>query len=110
MGLKSKMKGKLGELEASKLIKEYGFEARRGQQFQGGTDSPDVVHSIPGIHIEVKRTETLNIGAALEQADRDRKVHERPVILHRKNRGHWVVVMFAEDFLSMMREMKSGKA
>jgi hypothetical protein len=49
--------------EAAKVIAEtFGCEARRGCQFAGGKDSPDVVRRrIDGFHFEVKRVQRLNI-------------------------------------------------
>lgn len=101
MGKMSKTKGKVGEREVAALLRSYGFEARRGQQFAGGTDSPDVVHNMPGFHIEVKRTETTALYAWLKQAATDAKPEEIPVVFHRKNNGGWIVIMTAEDFLSI---------
>jgi len=55
--MNSKRKGKRGELELAKKLKEYGFSARRGQQYSGiGGD--DVV-GLDGVHIECKRAERL---------------------------------------------------
>jgi hypothetical protein len=46
--MNSRNKGKRGELEAAHMLTHEGFPARRGQQFSGGTDSPDVVcESLP---------------------------------------------------------------
>jgi Holliday junction resolvase len=104
MGMKSKAKGKLGELEVAKLLQEFGFEARRGQQFAGGGDSPDVVHKMTGFHIEVKRTETFGLYDALEQAKGDRKAGEDALVFHRRNSKDWVVVMDAREFLKLMVE------
>jgi len=60
MPVNSKQKGSRGEREAAGVIAEvFGCEARRGQQFAGGKDSPDVIHSIPGVHFEIKRVEKL---------------------------------------------------
>lgn len=103
MGKMSKEKGKLGEREVAALLKAHGFEARRGQQFAGGGDSPDVVHNIPGLHIEVKRTEQLNLYAALDQAFQDRKAGEYAAVFHRKNQKKWVVIMDAGEFLSLVK-------
>ena len=103
MGKMSKEKGKVGEREVAALLKAHGFQARRGQQFAGGGDSPDVVHNIPGLHIEVKRTEQLNIYAALEQAFQDRKMGEYAAVFHRKNQKKWVVIMDAEELLSLVK-------
>jgi Holliday junction resolvase len=103
MGLKSKTKGKVGEREVAELLREFGFTARRGQQFAGGGDSPDVVSDLEGFHIEVKRTgKQTDIFAALEQAKRDRKPGEDALVFHRKNNKDWVVVMDAREFLALV--------
>ena len=53
--INSRAKGKRGELEAVKFLRSLGFIARRGQQYQGGSDSADVeVDELPHVHIEVK--------------------------------------------------------
>ena len=39
--MNSRRKGAVGEREIAKYLREHGFtEARRGQQFKGGADSP----------------------------------------------------------------------
>ena len=56
----SRDKGARGERElAAELHRLFGVTARRGVQYQGGTDSPDVVSDFDEIHFEVKRTERL---------------------------------------------------
>ena len=100
--MNSRDKGKRGELEAAHLLKEYGYEARRGQQFSGANGDPDVV-GLPDIHIEVKRVEKLNIDEALEQAIRDKRESEIPIVMHRKNRTKWKVTMLFEDWIKMYR-------
>lgn len=102
MGIMSKTKGKVGEREVAALLKKYGFEARRGQQFSGGGDSPDVAHNMDGFHIEVKRSETFALYDALAQANADKKSDEDAIVFHRRNNRQWVVVMEAEDFLRLM--------
>lgn len=100
----SKEKGKVGEREVAALFRAHGFTARRGQQFSGGGDSPDVVHDMDGFHVEVKRTEQFAMWAALEQANRDKQPGNTPLIFHRKNNKPWVVIIPAEDFLKLCRE------
>ena len=107
MPLNSNQKGKAGEREAAAFLREHGFDARRGQQFAGGGDSPDVVHSVPYTHIEVKRVEALSLYKALEQSIEDAPEVEDdaymyPVVMHRRNNKPWVVIMLAEDFLEIM--------
>ncbi len=94
----SRRKGAEAELEAAKAMAEHlSVEARRGRQFQGGPESPDVKHSIPGVHVEVKRTEALRLTEALEQVDAEKDPCDIGVILHRKNRGPWLVILKLED-------------
>ena len=100
--MNSRRKGKEGELELAKVLREHGYETRRGVQYKGGKDSPDVV-GIEGLHIECKRVEALNIHAAMEQADRDCG-ENMPVVMHRKNGKPWLVTMHLEDFLRIWEE------
>ena len=98
MPINSRTKGKTGELELSKeLMRIFGIECRRGQQFAGGTDSPDVVGLPDVIHPEVKRVEKLNIQAAMQQASRDGGPDKKPVVFHRRNRGDWMVTFLLDD-------------
>ena len=98
--MNSRQKGKRGELEAAHLLREYGYEARRGQQFSGANGDPDVV-GLPGIHLEVKRVEKLNLEAAMQQSITDARINEIPIVMHRKNRGQWLVTMTFSDWMKL---------
>ena len=98
-------KGKNGERELADFIRQRGFAARRGVQYAGGGDSPDVVHNIPGIHIECKRTETLQMWPALAQAQADCQPGNMPVVFHRPSRRPWIVILGASDFLEIMKRL-----
>ena len=70
--MNSREKGKRGERQWRDELRANGYMARRGQQFAGSPDSPDVVcPDLAGIHFEVKAVERLNIYDAMEQARRD---------------------------------------
>jgi Holliday junction resolvase len=98
VGKRSRDKGKRGEREFAAEMRRMGFAcARRGVQYAGGADSPDVV-GIPGCHIEVKRAEALNVYAALDQAMRDADPGSAPIVAHRRNGRPWVVIVRLEDF------------
>jgi len=98
MGSMSKNKGKRGELEcAAELRRLFGVDARRGQQFHGGSDSPDAVADIPGVHIEVKRTERLSLYPAMRQAVRDAGADKVPIVFHRQNHEDWLVIIRLND-------------
>lgn len=98
--MNSRTKGKRGELEAAHLLKEYGYDARRGQQFAGINGDADVV-GLPGIHLEVKRVEKLNIENAVDQSVRDAREGEKPAVLHRKNRRKWLVTMPFNEWIEL---------
>ena len=102
----SRQKGKRGELEVVHLLKSYGFEARRGQQFKGTEDSPDVIHNMEGFFIEVKLRQAFNLHATMEQASDEAASSEAPVVFHRKNGKPWLVTLDAEDFLEMVKDLR----
>lgn len=86
------------------MLRAEGYEARRGQQFSGGTDSPDVIcGDLPGLHFEVKLVQNLNVDRVMnEQAEPDAG-DKIPVIAHRKNHSKWLVTLKAEDFFLILR-------
>jgi hypothetical protein len=86
----------------------YGYEARRGQQFSGGKESPDVVTNIPQLHFEVKRVQALNIDKAMAQAKRDADGRRIPVVAHRKDGEDWLITVSAADFFNSIFEAKKG--
>lgn len=96
----SRRKGKDGELEWANVLKDHGYDAHRGQQYKGGGDSPDVT-GLPGIHQEVKRTNSFSLYKAMEQSRNDADDSEMPIVVHRSDRKPWVVIMDAEDFLTL---------
>lgn len=103
-GKTSREKGKRGERELARKLREQGFgKARRGQQFSGANGDADVV-GLPGVHIECKRTERLSLYDALSQAKADAKDDEAPVVMHRKNNCEWVVIQPLDDWLDLYRE------
>ncbi len=100
--MNSRQKGAAGERELANLLKEYGYDTRRGQQYSGINGDADVV-GIPGLHIECKRVEKLNLDDAMEQSKRDAREGEMPVVIHRKNRQEWKVTLSLKDFIELYR-------
>jgi hypothetical protein len=96
MGRASLEKGKRGERECrDELIDVFGgaVKARRGCQFQGGPESPDVVLEGVPIHVEAKRTERLALWPAVEQAGTDAPTGAVPIVWHKCNRKPSVVIV-----------------
>jgi hypothetical protein len=106
MGRMSRQKGKRGEREcAAELGQLLGVEARRGVQFQGGPDSPDVVLDGVAIHVEAKRVERLQLWAAIEQAQKDSPPGKTPVVWHKSNRRGSVMIVETSRLLELAREI-----
>jgi Holliday junction resolvase len=108
--MNSKRKGAEGEREWAAFCRNQGYECRRTAQYCGNTgDASDVV-GLPGVHIEVKRVERLNIEDAMSQAIRDSSKSGRlPIVAHRKNHCEWLVTMRAEDWFQIYREYEAGR-
>lgn len=103
--INSRQKGKRGELSFVAFLKEkMGAKARRGLQYSGSADSPDVVSDLP-FYFEVKLREKLNIYEAMDKAVEDSNGSSKtPVIAWRKNRRDWLIILRAEDFAKIWLE------
>lgn len=103
--INSRAKGARGERELATVISTmFGVDARRGQQFSGSSDSPDVVTGFKKIHIECKRVENLNLTKAYKQATKDAG-DKIPVVIHRKNNEPWMISYKLEDTLALAKEI-----
>ena len=106
-GKSSQRKGADGERELAELLREHGYDIRRGGSLSFG-EVPDLM-GLPGIHIEVKRVERLNVGEAMAQAIRDAdRFHDgAPTLFHRRNRQPWLVTMRLVDWLELFEANKT---
>ena len=104
MGSRSQRKGAAGERELAQLLREYGYSCDRGGSLSFG-EVPDL-SSLPGIHIEVKRVEKLNVCEAMEQSihDSERIRDGMPALFHRRNRKPWLVTMRLEDWMRIYQK------
>ena len=101
--MNSREKGKRGERQWRDELRANGYDARRGQQFSGSPDSPDVVcDQLRWIHFEVKAVEKLNVQDAMDQARRD-AVGKVPIVAHKRNFREWLVTISAEVFFRFLR-------
>jgi Holliday junction resolvase len=108
MAKNSKRKGKVGELELVRKLRECGYETRRSVQYNGKEEEgqADLV-GLPYIHIECKRTERLNLYEAMNQAKRDSEGKGKiPVVFHRKNNCEWLAILTLEDLMKLYREFE----
>lgn len=101
MGKMQQAKGRRGEEELRDILRAYGYDIERGSSRNYGTE-PDL-SGLPGVHIEVKRQEKLQISAALVQAKRDAEKFQDglPAVFSRSNRQPWKVTMYLDDWLQL---------
>ncbi len=108
--MNSREKGKRGERELASELREHGYgDSRRGQQYCGSDGSADVV-GLPGIHIECKRVERLQLEDAMSQSIADARDGELPVVMHRRNHSAWLVTMRLDDWVGIYREWEAGRS
>lgn len=98
----SRQKGARAERQLAKELRKFGYEARRTQQYCGANGDADVT-GLEKIHIECKHVERLNIHDAMEQAKRDAREGEKPVVMHKKNRTEWLVTMPLYDWIELYK-------
>ena len=99
----SRKKGARYELEVARYLSENGFPSRRGQQFSGSPDSPDVVSEEFPFHIEAKFVEKLNLQNAFTQAIKDAG-DKPPCVVHRKKNSESLITMRLADFVELLNK------
>jgi Holliday junction resolvase len=102
--INSRQKGKRGERAWRDQLRAQGFTARRGQQYAGGNESPDVVcEELNNLHQEVKFVTNLNLDKACEQAMKDGG--GKPwIVASKKSNKPWKVTMSSETFFGLLRD------
>lgn len=105
MPINSRAKGARCERELRDLFRTHGFgQARRGQQFCGHPDAPDVVvPELPWLHLESKAVQNLNVPKAMEIAVLDAGGAKTPVMFHKKNGTDWLVTMRQSDWFLFLK-------
>jgi len=110
-GQRSRRKGRTGELEACRALAELtGQDWRRSaaQSQRGGRGVPDVLcDTAPELHVEVKRGKAPSLWAAREQARGD-AVDAVPVVLARRDRDRWVVLVELDDLYALVDALRRG--
>lgn len=110
MAVNSKQKGARFERQLASRFREYGYDARRTAQYCGNTgDASDVV-GLPGIHIEAKHQERMQLYDWMSQAKRDAAGTDKlPAVFHKKNNASILVTMEFEDWMRLFTEWEAGQ-
>ena len=103
--MNSRGKGARCEREWTAELREAGWsKARRGQQYAGGAESPDVIcPELSFIHWEVKHCERGNPFEFMAQAVSDAGAGKLPVMAFRRNRHPFLVILRAADAFALLR-------
>lgn len=90
-------------MELSRILQSHGYDVEPGRALSYG-EVPDL-SGLPGVHVEVKRVERLNVPEAMAQAIRDSEKFNdgTPVLFHRRSRSPWLVTMLMEDWLTLYK-------
>ena len=112
MAVNSKQKGARFERLLASKFREHGYDdARRTAQYCGNTgDASDVV-GLPGLHVEAKHQERMQLYDWMAQAKRDAKAggeNRLPAVFHKKNNAPILVTMELDDFMDLYREWEAG--
>ena len=110
MGKMQREKGKRNErLWASYLRDIGGFDdARRGVQFSGLGNSPDVI--VPSLgeafwcEVKARKNGTQLIYDWVDQATRDSSGSQIPYVASKMDNARWLIHLNAEDWVRIMRD------
>lgn len=104
--MNSRAKGARFERLLASKLRDYGYDARRGQQYCGANGDADVI-GLPGIHIEAKHRERMQLYDWMAQAKHDAK-GAIPAVFHKRNNCAILVTMELGDFMTIYREWEAG--
>ena len=105
MACNSRRKGKDAELTCAKILNELfpHAQCRRSQQFKGDKTAADLTcDGLPGIMVEVKRRQSMNLHTVMKKSLEDCTEDQTPVIIHRKDNEEWLLTVRLEDLPDMM--------
>lgn len=105
VGRSAQTKGRRAEIELAQFLRDHGLpDARPGAALNYGTQ-PDV-SGIPGLHIECKRHERLEITRWYKQAQQDaqRMQDGKPAVVYRQNRRPWMITLALSDYLEQLHD------
>lgn len=120
MGAASRAKGATAEREVAAILTAAGFPCERNAR--NGLSAEDVAHAIPGVYLEVKRKERLDLHECLAQVHLGAR--ERPdgvaiwgdprlsvpILIFRRNRtnanwptGDWHACLPLDDLIELWK-------
>lgn len=101
MGRKERDKGARGERLLKDFLNDLGLTVKRGYVFLRQSDLVD----LPGIHIECKFVERLNVRKAMDQAiaEAEKRKDGMPAVFWKVSRKPWLTIMRTEDWVTLYK-------
>lgn len=112
MAVDSRAKGARFERLLASKLRGYGYsECHRSVQYCGKPGEAADIVGLPGLHVEAKHQERMQLYDWMAQAKRDaRKSGRLPAVFHKKNDAEILVTMELDDFMELYREWEAGRA
>jgi hypothetical protein len=105
----AKRKGSNAERELAKLFADCGLDEAHRQPLSGAVpDFPGDVN-LNGYLVECKRTERLDLWAAIRQAAAAARGGRVPIVCFRRSRSPWYTVIETTEFAAMERELREWR-
>jgi len=105
----NRQRGKYGERSARDAIRQHWKmgDCHRTAQTSAKVSGADL-GGTGNLHVEVKLRKTLAVEKFLEQAIRDAKHDKVPVVLMRRDKGDWIVMLRISDSFRFAAELMFG--
>jgi len=94
----NRQRGKYGERSARDAIRNYWLMdgCQRTGQTSAAVSGADLSNT-GRIHVEVKLRKSLSVEKFLQQAEKDKRDGMIPVVLMRRDKGEWIVMLRIKD-------------
>jgi hypothetical protein len=101
LGKPSRDKGRLGEQQVATIFRDAGYTCHRVAN-SGGLCLKGDLTGIDGFHVEVKRQERLDIPKWLRQVREETPEGDVPLLIFRRSREDWQVVIPLDELIELM--------
>lgn len=111
MAINSKQKGARFERQLASIFRDYGYTgSRRTAQYCGNSGEAADVIGLPGIHVEAKHQEKMELYKWMEQAQRDAAGgNNLPAVFHKKNNHEILVTMPLDEWMQLYKEWEAAR-
>ena len=111
--MNSRAKGKRGELEVREpLANGLGInpdQICRNGQTSGDVCADNTVAPCPNLHVETKRRKAIAATQFMDQAVRDARPGQTPIVVMRQDRGEWLAMVRVADLTALAVQVATAQ-